>query len=224
MKNRTFALLMAGGLAGGTSAIAAGFSYSFDASGQTASGVIPTPAGSTRIKVFGRFQASALVSADASNPTPADFTVTFQDVALELKNLGFASSNTRFVDPSSPWTIELGTLGTVTAIAHSVVPGGTGEAVFDISVTAFSFLGTLKPQGTYQVMATFAESPTLSVSAGKNGTFAGWVSPTFTGTVTIVPEPAEVGMLAGLGLLSFGLWRTRQKGSVTSRQPGEGHR
>lgn len=210
MKNRTFAILLAGGLASGTCSFAAGFSYSFNTSGQNTTGTILTPAGSKKISVNGHFTASVLVHADAANPSPADFTVTYNSVTLTLENVGSSLLRTWFVNPASPWTIQLGTLGTVTAVASNVAPDGTASANFNIPVGVFSVLGTLRTQGTYKITATWGSSPNLSVSAGKNGNIAGITGPVFTGTVTIVPEPAEVGLIAGLGLLGFGLWRSRR--------------
>ena len=146
------------------------------------------------------------------------------DIADDLGNYGVVSGTAALTLDTAPGTYVIGNLLTLTVDGEPLAgdgligaPNGVANPVDAPTVTAdVGSLGAATLGGIPVVFGSIGGAlPELLVLAGNNGAYArigltGGITEG-TMTLTIVPEPHEYAMLAGLGLLSFGAYRRFRK-------------
>ncbi len=162
----------------------------------------PTQSGSTD-------RALAVRQTGSFGDPGAAFVLSIQDtLGFESFSLSFKAQMLSVQDRSTTWTIDyrLGTSGAFTSLGTYADPGVFGS-------TTLSFNSTQLAAWNDQADSVFFRIAALSAATGMIGSRDTFGIDDFLLTFDEVlapppvPEPSEWGLMAGAGLVCFGLWR-----------------
>lgn len=141
----------------------------------------------------------------------ASYDVTIQSVELTLTGTGL----------SAPLVLQLGPM---TGRAENVPVGESREVIFSPSIktgAARAMLsgGALPAQGNY-ALTWWVSALGVAGDGGKAGQIITDAHHVW-GTASMVPEPSSYALVAGLGLVAFGVWRRRPGRAEAAQATGQ---